>query len=129
MFRSVRRYLERRRSPSRSSATRARSSSIPRAGEFLLHEPIDLEVAREAIAALGPLGISPNVYMDDELYVARHTEYSRRYAGFQRLPVTEVGDLLAWLDRAPTKLVAVADPARLAVHPRRARERFAGRCS
>ena len=32
------------------------------------------------------------------------------YAEFQHLPVEEVGDLVAWLERPPTKLVAVADP-------------------
>ena len=57
------------------------------------------------------LGHSPNCYVDDRLYVERHTEYSRMYAEFQHLPVEEVGDLAAWLERPPTKLVAVADPA------------------
>jgi Cof subfamily protein (haloacid dehalogenase superfamily) len=86
----------------------------PRTREFLLHEPLELEVAREAIATLVQLGFSPNVYVDDELFVAHETEYSRAYSVFQRLPVTEVGDLLAWLDRPPTKLVQVADPPVLA---------------
>jgi Cof subfamily protein (haloacid dehalogenase superfamily) len=86
----------------------------PTTGEFLLHEPIELEVAREAIAALGARGFSPNVYVDDQLYVARETEYSRAYSQFQHLPVTEVGDLLGWLERPPTKLVQVADPPVLA---------------
>ena len=53
----------------------------------------------------------PNCYVDDRLYVERHTEYSRMYAEFQHIPVEEVGDLAAWLERPPTKLVAVADPA------------------
>ena len=101
-------------SRSRSSATRAPPWSTHGRGEFLLHEPLELDVAREAIAALEELGLSPNVYVDDELFVARETEYSRAYSGFQRLPVTEVGDLLAWLDRPPTKLVAVAEPDVLA---------------
>jgi hydroxymethylpyrimidine pyrophosphatase-like HAD family hydrolase len=35
------------------------------------------------------------------------------YAGFQHIPVEEVGDLSAWLERPPTKLVAVADPAEI----------------
>ena len=99
----------------------------PRSRAFLLHEPLALDVAREAIAALEEIGLSPNVYVDDALYVAQETEYSRAYSGFQHLPVTEVGDLLAWLDRPPTKLVAVADPAVLAeVRPALAR-RFDGR--
>ena len=32
------------------------------------------------------------------------------YAGFQHIPVEEVGDLTVWLERPPTKLVAVAEP-------------------
>jgi Cof subfamily protein (haloacid dehalogenase superfamily) len=82
----------------------------PVSGTFLLHEPLDLDVAREAIAALADVGLSPNVYVDDQLYVAEETEYSRRYSVFQKLAVVEVGDLLAWLDRPPTKLVAIAEP-------------------
>jgi Cof subfamily protein (haloacid dehalogenase superfamily) len=86
----------------------------PTTREFLLHEPIELDVAREAIATLTARGFSPNVYVDDQLYVETETEYSRAYSQFQHLPVTEVGDLLAWLDRPPTKLVQVADPPVLA---------------
>jgi Cof subfamily protein (haloacid dehalogenase superfamily) len=86
----------------------------PTTREFLMHEPLDLTVAREAIATLARLGFSPNVYVDDQLFVAEETEYSRAYSQFQNLPVTEVGDLLAWLDRPPTKLVQVADPPVLA---------------
>ena len=35
------------------------------------------------------------------------------YAEFQHLPVEEVGDLATWLEAAPTKLVAVADPTEI----------------
>jgi Cof subfamily protein (haloacid dehalogenase superfamily) len=82
----------------------------PRDGTFLLHERLELEVARLAIALLEELGHPPNVYVDDRLYVAEQTEYSRAYSSFQHLPVTEVGDLLGWLDAPPTKLVAVGEP-------------------
>ena len=99
----------------------------PGSGEFLLHVPLELDVAREAIAALAELGLSPNVYVDDELFVARETEYSRAYSGFQHLPVTEVGDLLGWLHRAPTKLVQVADPPVLAEIRPGLERRFDGR--
>jgi Cof subfamily protein (haloacid dehalogenase superfamily) len=78
--------------------------------EWLLHEPIPLELAREAIAAVQAEGFALNCYVDDELYVAQLTENARRYATFQSLPITEVDDLLAWLDRPPTKLVVVDDP-------------------
>ena len=114
MFLSVEPYLE--RAAIREPVVCYQGAAVvdPETREFLLHEPLDLDVAREAIAALQSQGLSPNVYVDDRLYVAEETEYSRAYSGFQRLAVTEVGDLLGWLERGPTKLVAVADPERLA---------------
>ena len=78
--------------------------------EWLLHEPIPLELAREAIAAVQVVGFALNCYVDDELYVADLTENARRYANYQNLPIKEVGDLLAWLERPPTKLVVVDAP-------------------
>ena len=113
MFRSVRPYLEEAGIDDPVVCYQGAAVVDPVDGTFLLHEPIPLEVAREAIALLVAAGHSPNCYVDDRLYVAEHTEYSRLYADFQHLPVTEVGDLVAWLERPPTKLVAVADPAEI----------------
>jgi hypothetical protein len=91
----------------------------PVSGEWLLHEPIPLELAREAIAAVEEAGFALNCYVDDDLYVAEITEHARAYAGFQHLPLTAVGDLLGWLERPPTKLVVVHDPDALdALRPR-----------
>lgn len=114
MFRSVRRYAGEAGVEEPVVCYQGAAVVDPRSGEFLLHEPLELDLAREVIAALAELGCSPNVYVDDELFVARESEASRAYTSFQHLPVTEVGDLLAWLDRPPTKLVAVAEPAVLA---------------
>ena len=114
MFRSVEPYLA--EAGIREPVVCYQGAAVvdPTTGQFLLHEPIELAVAREAIAALAERGFSPNVYVDDRLYVAQETEYSRAYSQFQHLPVTEVGDLLAWLQQPPTKLVQVADPPVLA---------------
>ena len=99
----------------------------PETHEWLLHEPIPLELGREAIEAVVAAGHGLNCYVDDELYVAELTENARRYAEFQNLPVTEVGDLAAWLERPPTKLVVVGDPDELdALRPKLER-RFGGR--
>ena len=84
-----------------------------RTDEFLLHEPIPVELAREAIAAIEDRGFRLNCYVDDDLYVAEITENARAYADFQNLPITPVGSLREWLERPPTKLVAVDDPAKL----------------
>ena len=111
MFRSIRPYLEEAGIPEPVVCYQGAAVVDPASGAFLLHEPIPLETAREAIVSLTALGHSPNCYVDDRLYVERHTEYSRMYADFQHLPVEEVGDLAAWLEHPPTKLVAVAEPA------------------
>jgi len=96
-------------------------------GRWLLHAPLELGLARDALAAVGAEGYEPNVYVDDELYVARLTEEARAYADFQGLSVHAVGDLAAWLDRDPTKLVCVGDPDALDGLAVRMREQFAGR--
>ena len=114
MFRSVEPYLEEAGITQPVVCYQGAAVVDPATREFLLHEPLELDLAREAIASLLSHDLSPNVYVDDHLFVAEETEYSRAYSAFQRLPVTEVGDLLAWLERPPTKLVAVASPERLA---------------
>ena len=113
MFRSVRPYLDQVGIEEPVICYQGAAIVRPRAADWLFHAPLELDLAREAIAALERAGCFPNVYVDDELYVARHTAYSRAYADFQQLPVTEVGDLLEWLSRAPTKLVTVGDPEAL----------------
>ena len=85
----------------------------PATGKWLLHEPIPLELAREAIAAVEAEGFALNCYVDDDLYVAAITAHARSYADFQSIPLHEVGDLLGWIERPPTKLVVVDDPDRL----------------
>ncbi len=96
-------------------------------GSFLLHEPIALELAREAIAAVLEAGFPPNVYVGDELYVERVTPESGRYASFQEIEIHPVGDLLAWLAAPPTKLVCIGDPDELEALGERMRQRFEGR--
>jgi Cof subfamily protein (haloacid dehalogenase superfamily) len=85
----------------------------PVSREFLLHEPIPLELARETIGAVEAEGFALNCYVDDELYVAEVTENARAYADFQDIPLTPVGPLLDWLEAPPTKLVAVDAPEAL----------------
>ena len=88
-------------------------------GRWLHHEPLPVELARETIEVLAGEGYSPNVYVDDELYVATDTEQARSYSQLNRIDFHVVGDLLDWLEVPPTKLVAVGDPAALdALEPR-----------
>jgi hydroxymethylpyrimidine pyrophosphatase-like HAD family hydrolase len=114
MFRSVRPYLDLGHLTDPVVCYQGALVADPVSGEHLLHEPIPLDVAREAIAALEAAGYPPNCYVDDGLAVSKQTPYSEAYAAFQHIPVAEVGDLLGWLERPPTKLVAVGEAPDLA---------------
>ena len=129
MFRSVRPYLEQAEIAEPVVCYQGAAVVDPTTGTFLLHEPIPVETAREAVALLTAQGHSPNVYVDDHLVVERHTEYSRMYAEFQHLQVEEVGDLVAWLTKPPTKLVAVIDPEELPAVRATVAEQFDDRLS
>jgi Cof subfamily protein (haloacid dehalogenase superfamily) len=110
MFRSVRPHLARAGITEPVVCYQGAAVADPVSGTFLVHEPVPLDLAREAISLLEASGHPPNCYVHDELFVAAHTDYSRQYADYQSLEVTEVGDLGAWLSEPPTKLVAVGEP-------------------
>ncbi len=113
MFRSVLPYLKDAAISEPVVCYQGAAVVDPASGTFLVHETIEAQLARDVVEALSAIGQSPNVYVDDELYVAKHTEHSRAYAEFQNLNVTEVGDLHRWLDAPPTKIVAVAEPDKI----------------
>lgn len=127
MFRSVRPYLEAAGIDEPVVCYQGGVVADPVSGRFLLHEPIPLELAREAISAVEAEGYPLNCYVDDELYVAQHTAASEAYASFQHLEVHAVGSLLDWLQVPPTKLVAVGDPVELDGLEARLVEHFDGR--
>jgi 5-amino-6-(5-phospho-D-ribitylamino)uracil phosphatase len=82
-------------------------------GTWLMHAPIEVELAKEAILALEAEGYTPNVYVGDELYVAEETQWSQAYAAFQGLTILSVGSMTEWLVEPPTKIVCVGDPDEL----------------
>jgi Cof subfamily protein (haloacid dehalogenase superfamily) len=127
MFRSVARYVDEAGLDDPVVCYQGAVVADPKSGEFLLHEPIPLETARESIDAVVADGFHLNCYVDDELYVAEVTPEARRYADFQRLPIHEVGPLREWLDRPPTKLVVVGDEHELDLLEERLVRRFDGR--
>jgi Cof subfamily protein (haloacid dehalogenase superfamily) len=127
MFRAVRPYLEQASLDDLVVCYQGAVVADPGTGEFLLHVPIPLAEAREAMDAVLAAGFHLNCYLDDLLYVAEVTPEARRYADFQRLEIHAVGDLRAWLGRDPTKLVAVGDPAALDELEEELKPRFEGR--
>ena len=127
MFRSVRPYLEAAGIDDPVVCYQGAVVADPATGEFLRHQPIPLELARETVAVLEEEGFHVNCYVDDELYVAEVNPEAERYAGFQHLPIHAVGNLAAWLSEPPTKLVTIGDPDMLDGLEARMKERFAGR--
>jgi Cof subfamily protein (haloacid dehalogenase superfamily) len=127
MFQSVRPYLRQAGLEDPVVCYQGAVVAEPASGRFLRHEPIPVELAKETIAALEADGFPVNCYVDDELYVARHTPESRRYAAFQNLTVHAVGDLLGWLERPATKLVTVGVPQLLDLLEERMKALFDGR--
>ena len=127
MFRAVRPYVKEAGIDDPVICYQGAVVADPLSGEFLRHVPIPREVALEAIDAVVTAGFHVNCYADDLLYVAEVTPEARRYADFQHLEIHAVGDLRAWLERDPTKLVAVGDPAALDELEAELEPRFAGR--
>ena len=127
MFRAVRPYLEQAGLDDLVVCYQGAVVADPSSGEWLLHVPVPLPEAREAMDAVVAAGFHLNCYLDDLLYVAEVTPEARRYAEFQHLEIHAVGDLLAWLDHDPTKLVAVGDPAALDELEAELKPRFEGR--
>ena len=127
MFRSVRPYVEQLGLEDPVICYQGAVVADLRSGRFLRHEPIPVELAKVTIAAIQEEGFHVNCYVDDELYVARVTPEAESYAGFQALRVHPVGDLVAWLAKPPTKLVAVGEPEALDALEGRMKARFAGR--
>ena len=127
MFRSVRPYLEQAALADPVVCYQGAVVADPVSGEFLLHEPIPLDLARETIRAVEAKGFGLNCYVGDELYVTRETAAARRYADFQHLPIHAVGDLAEWLAEPPTKLVTIDDPEVLDDLEARMKAEFDGR--
>lgn len=81
--------------------------------EVLLHRPVPLELAREAIRLVNRLGYHINVYVNDQLYVEKITPEAEKYRQISGVPVYPVGDLLKFLDQDPTKVLVVGDEAKM----------------
>jgi len=127
MFQSVRRYALEASLDDPVVCYQGAVVAEPTTGRWLLHQPIPLELAREAISVLNDEGFGLNCYVGDELYVSEVTPEARRYADFQQLELHPVGNLLEWISEPPTKLVVIDDPDVLDDLEQRMVARFDGR--
>jgi Cof subfamily protein (haloacid dehalogenase superfamily) len=99
----------------------------PVSGEFMRHEPVDVEVGREAIAAIDEAGFPVEAFVDDRLYVARSTPETLKYVDTRNVEENIVGDLVEWLREPPTKLVALGEAPALDALSAALKPRFDGR--
>lgn len=76
-------------------------------GAVLLHTPLEVELAREILHALGEHARTTNAYVDDQLYVTEANPEAIRYADIAGVEMHVVGDLATWLTQPTTKLVTV----------------------
>lgn len=76
-------------------------------GEVLLHLPVPLALAREAVAWVKRLGYHINVYLDDKLYVEKMTPEAEQYMKISGIPAHPVGNMLDFLQTDPTKVLFV----------------------
>ncbi len=76
----------------------------------LIHHPIPLDLAREIVAIGQQEGLHVNAYIDGKMYVKELNQYTEFYSSFTKAVAHPVGDLLAFMDRPPTKLLYVSEP-------------------
>src|SRR6185503_3111246 len=96
-----------------------------RSGEWLVHTPMPVPLAREVLGALD--GQHVNVYVHDELYVEELNSDALEYARHSKLEPRVVGPLDEWLTEPTTKIVVVGEPARLDVLETQLHDRFGQR--
>lgn len=126
MFQAVRPYLRQAGLDDPVVCYQGALVADPVTGAFLHHVPMPRERALEAIDAVTEAGFHINAYVDDELYVAAETREAHAYSDLNKVPLHVVGDLRAWLQDDPTKLVAVGDPHALDELEKVLKPRFAG---
>jgi Cof subfamily protein (haloacid dehalogenase superfamily) len=127
MFRAVRPYIAEAGLEEPVVCYQGAAVVDPASGRFLRHVPIPVDLAREAAEAVAAEGYHLNCYVDDELYVAEMRPEARAYADWQGIEIHAVGNLVAWLDRPPTKLVSVGEPEALDSLEERLKAKFDGR--
>jgi len=95
-------------------------------GAAIYQSTIPLDCAREFIAAITVASLHLNVYLDDQVYTAATTPILDYYTTLNAVEIHAVGDLLAFVDRPPSKLLIIAEAGRLDELAPALRRQFAG---
>lgn len=100
---------------------------VGRVGKLLRHRPLDPAVAREAVAWSRRRGLDPHVNHLERLVIRADDPEVEDYSAFLGTRAIRVPDLIAWIQRPVTKLVAVGPPGLPSGALDDARALFAGR--
>lgn len=88
------------------------NGALIQAGDYgrpLIHHPVPLKLAREIVALGQTERLHVNIYLDGLMYVAELNEYTEFYSSFTKAKAHPVGDLLAFMDQPPTKVLYVCE--------------------
>lgn len=96
-------------------------------GRLLHHDPLSVELALEVLELVEPRGNPANLYIDDDLYVARRTSEVDRYERLSGMKANVVGRLSRFLDRPTTKIGVGGDPAAIDMLLTALQDHFGGR--
>jgi Cof subfamily protein (haloacid dehalogenase superfamily) len=97
-------------------------------GDGILYEqPVPLEAAREAIAEAEARGFVALGYVKDWCYAGKDSPEAQFYARHSRVQPRFVGELLDWLDTAPTKIVIVSTAEQTDANVAHFRQKFGNR--
>ena len=78
-------------------------------GDVLWHRTMPLPLARRVIEEVRTSGLHLNLFLNDEYFVEDANETAQRYSSVAKVPLHAVADLLHFLEREPTKIVAIGD--------------------
>ncbi|HSL33566.1 MAG TPA: Cof-type HAD-IIB family hydrolase [Candidatus Limnocylindrales bacterium] len=98
-----------------------------RLGKLLLHRPLAAAAAREAIEWTRQIGLDPHVNHLEQFVIRADDPRADDYSAFLGGRAVLVDDLLAWLRRPVSKIIAVSDGPMDESVLDVARQRFAGR--
>lgn len=74
------------------------------------HKPLSIPIAQKVIEQVRQIGLHLYVYVDDRLYVEEVTERAQWYAQRNGVELNLVEDLIAFLKKQPTEIVAWGEP-------------------
>jgi len=98
-------------------------------GKLLVHTPMAADVAREVVTWSRARGLDPHINHLERFILREDDPNADDYSSFMGARAELVPDLVAWIERPVTKVLAVGDEAAIAAALPEARARFAGRAS